>query len=314
VGSGSRSNRASCAGPSRAGPSWRGPSGVLTPSFQQRPLTFRGGTLTPPPSRPEPQSGQEQEPAGSDEHRLDGERGAQPELVGQAAEEVGGDDDEDAAEELDAGVGGVAVAGSGVQGQGQREGVQVGDAEPAQEQPGDGRGGRGSQPEKYEPGGGSRQRGPQQRDGPSGAAGEPHAADPARQDAEVEDAHRGRGLGGPQPGAGEQFGAEVDRAKLDRNADGGHRGQQPAGQRQPAAGGPTGRPGGQRLAPVAQVQAGQGEGGQGQHRPPARRGALEQAEQQRGEHRAAGRADVGFGQRAVAARADHSAEYTPSTV
>ena len=42
VGSGSRSNRASCAGPSRAVP-----SGVLTPSFQQRPLTFRGGTLRP---------------------------------------------------------------------------------------------------------------------------------------------------------------------------------------------------------------------------------------------------------------------------
>ena len=60
------------------------------------------------PSCPEPQPGQEQEPAGSDEHRLDGERGAQPELVGQAAEEVGGGDDEHAAEELDAGVGGVA--------------------------------------------------------------------------------------------------------------------------------------------------------------------------------------------------------------
>ena len=44
------------------------------------------------PSCPEPQPGQEQEPAGSDEHRLDGERGAQPELVGQAAEEVGGDE------------------------------------------------------------------------------------------------------------------------------------------------------------------------------------------------------------------------------
>src|SRR6185437_2170475 len=57
---------------------------------------------------------------------------------------------------------------------------------------------------------------------------------PARQDAEVEDAHRGRGLGGPQPGAGQQFGAEVDRAELDRDANGGHRSQQPAGQRQPA--------------------------------------------------------------------------------
>ena len=146
--------------------------------------------------------------------------------------------------------------------------------------------GEASQPEEHEPGGGDRQGDPQQRDGAPGAAGEPHAAGAARQDAEVETAHRGGGLGGAQPGGGEQFGAEVDRAELDRDADGGHHGQQPAGQRQPAGGGPSGRPGGQRLAPVAQVQAGQDEGGQGQHRPPARRGALEQAEQQRGEHRA----------------------------
>src|ERR1700741_859223 len=48
--------------------------------------------------------------------------------------------------------------------------------------------------------GGAPQRCPKQRDVPPGAAGEPRAADPARQDAEVEDAHRGRGLGGPQPG------------------------------------------------------------------------------------------------------------------
>src|SRR5205823_5789096 len=227
-----------------------------------------------------PESGQEQEGAGPDQHRLDGEGGAQPEVVGEAAEEVGGGDDEHAAEELDAGVGGVAVAGPGVQGEGQREGIQVGDAEPAQEQPGDGRNGRGRQPEEDEPGGGGRQGGPQQRDGAPGAAGEPHAAGAARQDAEVETAHRRGGLGGAQPGGGEQFGAEVDRAELDRDTDGGHHGQQPAGQRQPAGGGPPGRPGGQRLAPVAQVQAGQDERGQGQHRPPARRGALEQAEQQ----------------------------------
>ena len=93
----------------------------------------------------------------------------------------------------------------------------------------------------------------QQRDGAPGAAGEPHTAGAARQDAEVETAHRGGGLGGAQPGGGEQFDAEVDRAELDRDADGGHHGQQPAGQRgRQAVGGPPGRPGGQRLAPVAQ--------------------------------------------------------------
>ena len=42
VGSGSRSSRASCAGPMGAGPMG---AGVLTLEFQQRPLTFRAGTV-----------------------------------------------------------------------------------------------------------------------------------------------------------------------------------------------------------------------------------------------------------------------------
>ena len=85
--------------------------------------------------------------------------------------------------------------------------------------------------------------------------------------------------------------------------DGDQGGQQPAGQRQPgpACGEPGGGRRGQRLMPVAQVQAGEYEGGQAHRRPPARGGALEQAEQERGKHRAGGRTDVGFGQRAVAA-------------
>jgi hypothetical protein len=76
-----------------------------------------------------------------------------------------------------------------------------------------------------------------------------------------------------------------------------------AGQRQPrpAFGGRPAAEGRQRLVAVAQVQAGQDEGGQAQGRTPACRGVEEQAEQERSEHRAGGRADVGFGQRPVAA-------------
>jgi hypothetical protein len=67
----------------------------------------------------EPEPGQEHERACPDEHGLDDECGVQPEVVGEAAEEVGGSDDEHAAEELDTGVRGVAVSGRGGQGEGQ---------------------------------------------------------------------------------------------------------------------------------------------------------------------------------------------------
>jgi hypothetical protein len=50
----------------------------------------------------------------------------QAEVVGEAAEQVGGGDHEDAAEKLGAGVGGVAVAGRGGQGERQRQRVKVG--------------------------------------------------------------------------------------------------------------------------------------------------------------------------------------------
>ncbi len=46
----------------------------------------------------EPESGEEQQRACPDEHWLDGECGVQSEMVGEAAEEVGGGDDEQAAE------------------------------------------------------------------------------------------------------------------------------------------------------------------------------------------------------------------------
>jgi hypothetical protein len=61
-------------------------------------------------------------------------------MVGERAEQVGGGDDEDAAEQLGAGVGGVAVAGRGGQGERQRQRVEVGQADPAHRQPCDGEG------------------------------------------------------------------------------------------------------------------------------------------------------------------------------
>ena len=159
------------------------------------------------------------------------------------------------------------------------------------------------EPEEQKPGRGHHQGCPQQRDGAPGAAGQPRTADPARQDTEVETAHRGGGLGGAQSRGGERFGAEIDQAELDRDADGDQGGQQPAGQRQPrpAFSGRPGRRRRQRLVAVAQVEAGQDQGGQAQGRTPACRGVEEQAEQERSEHRAGGRAHVGFGQRPVAA-------------
>jgi hypothetical protein len=66
-----------------------------------------------------PESGQEQERACPDQYWLDGEGGAQSEVVGEAAEKVGGGDDEHTAEQLGAGVGGVAVSGGRGQGEGQ---------------------------------------------------------------------------------------------------------------------------------------------------------------------------------------------------
>jgi hypothetical protein len=68
---------------------------------------------------PEPESGDEQDRACSDEHGLDRECGVQSEVVGEAAEKVGSGDDEHAAEELSTGVGGVAAAACGGQGEGQ---------------------------------------------------------------------------------------------------------------------------------------------------------------------------------------------------
>lgn len=159
--------------------------------------------------------------------------------------------------------------------------------------------GRGRPPSQKsrKPGGRDGQGSLQQRDGPPGGADQPRPADPAAQDAKVEHAHGGGGLRGAQSGGGEQFGTEVDQAELDRDTGRDHGGQQPAGQREPgpAVSGPGGRSRGQRPVPVAQVQTGQDDGGQGHRRSPAGRGALEQAEQERGEHRAGGRADVGFG-------------------
>ena len=84
------------------------------------------------PMPPEPEPGDEQERARSDEHWLDRECGVQSEVVGEAAEKVGSGDDEHAAEDLSTGVGGVAAAARGGQGEGQREGVEIGDAEPAE--------------------------------------------------------------------------------------------------------------------------------------------------------------------------------------
>ena len=74
---------------------------------------------------------------------------------------------------------------------------------------------------------------PVSRDGPPGGPGQPHPADPARQDAEVEHAHRRGRLVRTQPGAGQQLGPEVDHAEFDRDAGRDHGGQQPAHQRQP---------------------------------------------------------------------------------
>jgi hypothetical protein len=51
-----------------------------------------------PGAPPEPESGDQQERAGPDEYGLDGERGAQPEVIGEAAEQVGGGDAQHAAE------------------------------------------------------------------------------------------------------------------------------------------------------------------------------------------------------------------------
>jgi hypothetical protein len=155
----------------------------------------------------------------------------QAKVVGEAAEQVGRGDHEDAAEHLGAGVSGVAVAGRGGQGERQRQRVEVGQARPAHRQPGDGEGRLAGQPEHTETGGGDGQGYPQQRHGPPGAADEIRAADPAEEDAEVEAAHRGGGLGGAQSGRDEHFGAEIDRAELDGDAHGDHGGQQPAGPR-----------------------------------------------------------------------------------
>jgi hypothetical protein len=44
------------------------------------------------------QAGQEQQRGGDDEGRLDGEGGGEPEVIGEAAEQVRGGDHEDAAE------------------------------------------------------------------------------------------------------------------------------------------------------------------------------------------------------------------------
>jgi len=68
---------------------------------------------------PEPESGDEQERACSDEHRLDRECGVQSEVVGEAAEKVGSGDDQHTAEKLGTGVGGVTAVARGGQGEGQ---------------------------------------------------------------------------------------------------------------------------------------------------------------------------------------------------
>ena len=83
------------------------------------------------------QCGQQQASACPDEHQFDGERGMQPEVIGEAAEQIRRNGDEHAAEQLGGAVGAIAVSGRGGQGQGEGERVEVGDAEPAQEQSGD---------------------------------------------------------------------------------------------------------------------------------------------------------------------------------
>jgi hypothetical protein len=87
----------------------------------------------PPGSEP----GREQQRRDSDEHRLNGECGSQAEVVGQAAEEVGGGDDQGAAEKLDGSVGGVTISWRGGQGEGDRERIEISHAEPAEDQAGD---------------------------------------------------------------------------------------------------------------------------------------------------------------------------------
>src|SRR3954449_9137896 len=82
-------------------------AGELTAAGRGRPGMYLAGS----------QAGQEQPRRAGDEDRLDGEGSGQPEVIGEAAEQVRGGDHEHAAEELDAGVGRVAVVGRG----GQRE-------------------------------------------------------------------------------------------------------------------------------------------------------------------------------------------------
>jgi hypothetical protein len=87
-------------------------------------LVAKGTTTGEARLQPEPDSGQDQECAGPDGYRFAGERGVQPEVIGETAEQVGGGDDED-----------------------------------AEEQPGDREGRHAGQPEGQEPGGGDGQGG-----------------------------------------------------------------------------------------------------------------------------------------------------------
>jgi hypothetical protein len=63
--------------------------------------------------------GDEQQCGYPDEHWLDGEGGAQAEVVGEAAEQVGRGDDQGTADQLGGGVGRDSVPGRG--GQGERD-------------------------------------------------------------------------------------------------------------------------------------------------------------------------------------------------
>ncbi len=78
----------------------------------------------------EPVPGQQQDRGSADADRLDGERGVQSEVAGEAAEQLRGGDHEHAAEQQGGAVGAVAVTWRGGQGDREGEGIEVGDVEP----------------------------------------------------------------------------------------------------------------------------------------------------------------------------------------
>ncbi len=81
--------------------------------------------------------GEQQQRRRPDEQQLHTERRVQAAVVGERAEHEGRDDDRDAADQLGERIRGVGTATGQGEGERQGEGVQVGDAEPRDEQAGD---------------------------------------------------------------------------------------------------------------------------------------------------------------------------------